>query len=226
MLERKAFKVPDFAVGVQGLDKKIDDFTSDRNCSTVRKWLNSPDPSLNYNKALQQRHQGTGSWFLKSDIFAQWKTRPNSFLWLHGIPGCGKTILSSTIIEDLDKSASSRALLYFDFNDTGTQSLDNMIRSLISQLYHKREDTRKPLDSLFSSCDDGRRQPTTESLCETLQNMFQQVDEVDIVLDALDECRTRKGTRNQGLLSWMKALQELWDHEPPPPCHESPRRRY
>ncbi len=175
----------------------------------VIKWLSPPDSSINYNEALKQRHQGSGLWFLHHGIFTQWKTRPNSFLWLYGIPGCGKTILSSAIVENLDRNISHpRVLLYFyfNFNDTSKQSLESMIRSLISQLYHKRKDTWKHLDSLFSSCDDGRRQPATESLCKILLLMIQQTDEVWIVLDALDECRTRKGTETEGLLSWMKGL--------------------
>jgi hypothetical protein len=37
--------------------------------------------------------------------------------------------------------------------------------------------------------------------------MTQQIDEVWIVLDALDECRTRSGTLTEGgLLSWLKGL--------------------
>ncbi len=172
------------------------------------KWLSPPDSSINYNEALKQRHRGSGLWFLHHGIFTQWKTRPNSFLWLYGIPGCGKTILSSAIIGDLDRNISHSRLLYFyfNFNDTSKQSLESMIRSLISQLYHKREDTRKHLDSLFSSCDNGDRQPPTESLCKSLLLMIQQTDEVWIVLDALDECRTRRGTETEGLLSWMKGL--------------------
>ena len=81
-----------------------------------------------------------------------------------------------------------------------------MVRSLTSQLYHKRKDTRNLLDSLFSSCEDGCRQPTTDSLCTRLLDMIQQVDEVWVVLDALDECHSRKGTRTEGLLSWMEDL--------------------
>jgi hypothetical protein len=36
--------------------------------------------------------------------------------------------------------------------------------------------------------------------------MIEQVKEVWIVLDALDECRTRVGSPTEGLLSWMKDL--------------------
>jgi len=167
------------------------------------RWLVPPDPSINWNKALQQRHAHSGLWFLQGEAFANWKKQPNSLLWLSGIPGCGKTILSSAIIKDLADSQHPGPLLYFYFNfdDTSKQTLENMVRSLISQLWYKREDTRMQLHSLFSSCDDGRQQPNCESLCQCLLNMIRLVDEVWIVLDALDECRTRRGT-----LSWMRDL--------------------
>lgn len=81
-----------------------------------------------------------------------------------------------------------------------------MIRSLISQLYCRWQDTRKHLDSLFSSCNDGSRQPTYELLWKTLLHMIGQAKEVWIVLDALDKCSTKRDPPAEGLLSWMKDL--------------------
>jgi hypothetical protein len=176
----------------------------------IYRWLSPSDPSTNFNKALQQRQEGTGLWILQSSLFTKWHSQQNSFLWLHGIPGCGKTILSSTIIEHLVDTHPDLLLLYFyfDFTDASKQTLDNVIRSLISQLYHKRKDTRKLLDSLFSSCNEGYR-PTSESLCEVFLQMISQAQEIYIVLDALDECRTRKGPLSEGLLTWIESLQDL-----------------
>jgi hypothetical protein len=90
---------------------------------------------------------------------------------------------------------------YFDFTDTDKQTLNNVIRSLISQLYHKRKDTEKLLDSLFTSCNNGRSQPTVESLCKVFLQMIDQAQEIYIVLDALNECRIRKGLQSEGLLA-------------------------
>jgi hypothetical protein len=177
----------------------------------IYRWLSPSDPSTNFNKALQQRQEGTGLWFLQSSQFQKWQTERQSFLWLHGIPGCGKTILSSTIIEHLVDTHRNQLLLYFyfDFTDAGKQALDNVIRSLISQLYEKRKETQKLLDSVFSSCDNGRRQPTSESLCKVFLQMIEEVNEVYMIFDALDECRTRKGPQSEGLLAWIQSLLDL-----------------
>src|SRR5439155_25271684 len=98
---------------VQDAKNAVKDLGYEQRREKIERWLSPPDPSTNYNKALQQRHEGLGLWFLKGDVFAKWKTRQNSFLWLHGIPGCGKTILSSAIIKDLDSKLSSQALYFY-----------------------------------------------------------------------------------------------------------------
>ncbi|ORY67765.1 ankyrin repeat-containing domain protein [Pseudomassariella vexata] len=177
----------------------------------IDKWLSPSHPSTNYNKATDQRHQGSGQWFLQSEAYLAWKKEQNSFLWLHGIPGCGKTILSSTVVEDLERSeACSQTLLYFyfDFTDRDKQSLEDAVRSLISQLYYRKENVRRHLDSLYSSCENGKRQPNIASLRTTLQNMIQQADEVWLVLDALDECPIRSGYPTGGLLPWIHSLRD------------------
>ncbi|KAK1984922.1 LOW QUALITY PROTEIN: pfs domain-containing protein [Colletotrichum cereale] len=178
----------------------------------VMKWLAPPDPSTNDNKALQQHYVGTGQWFLESEEYSRWKTTPKSSLWLHGIPGCGKTILSSTVIKDLGNTKSfSESLLYFyfDFTDTSKQSLEKAIRSLIAQLYHSNLDVQTHLDSLYSSCKIASRQPNIDSLISTFGAMAQQMGEVWIVLDALDECQTRTGPKNEGLLQWVESILNL-----------------
>jgi hypothetical protein len=134
---------------------------------------------------------------MKSDFYADWKTNPNSFLWLHGIPGCGKTILSSTVIEDVHCHCShdhSLAVLYFyfDFNDIEKQQHEKMIRSLILQLSFRCKDTPRGLRSLFSFCRDGDRPPPFDELLAALQKMIREFKGVYIILDALDECKDKE----------------------------------
>lgn len=147
----------------------VDRLSQDGHQQKIYVWLSAPDPSTNYNKALDQRQEGSGQWFLQSSAYSAWKTEQKSFMWLYGIPGCGKTILSSTVIEDMEKRDASQKPLYFyfDFTDNRKQSLENAVRSLIIQLYSKRVDVRRHLDSLYSSCESGKRLPSIKALCKT-----------------------------------------------------------
>ncbi|KAK0289075.1 hypothetical protein LTR35_000450 [Friedmanniomyces endolithicus] len=73
--------------------------------------------------------------------------------------------MSSSIIEDLRTigDSSDRVVLYFffDVNDSAKQSVDKMNRSLVFQLYQHVESTRKHVEQLYSSCNNGREQPST-----------------------------------------------------------------
>jgi hypothetical protein len=54
----------------------------------IIQWLKPPDPSTNYNMALQARHTGTAKWFLdeSGSTFNQWKKKPiGSLFWIHGM---------------------------------------------------------------------------------------------------------------------------------------------
>ncbi len=160
------------------------------------KWLSAPDPSSNHNEACAKRQATTGDWFIQSSNFAKWKEDRNSLLWLHGIPGCGKTILCSTVIEDvLLKSPPALkkavAYFYFDFRNTECQH-GEMIRSLVSQLAAQCTNPPNPLESLYSSCGDGARQPKLSALRQTLQDLAQIFDDTFIIVDALDECKERE----------------------------------
>jgi hypothetical protein len=159
-------------------------------------WLSAPDPSTNYHNAHKQRQADTGLWLLASPKFTEWKERAASRLWLYGNPGCGKTILSSTIIEHLLRHCNNdistvTVYFYFNFNDTQKRDPELMLRSLLYQLLQRSSTISKGVDALFSSCDNGQRQPSLHALLEVTQQVMHQFTYVYIVLDALDECTQR-----------------------------------
>jgi len=168
----------------------------------IERWLDIPDASTNLNKARKERHHGTGAWFLQTEEYIRWKARDYSTLWLHGIAGCGKTVLSSTVIQDLEAGQTgSEAIIlyfYFDFSDARKQSFEKMVRTLAFQLNQRHEACRQRLDELYSSCKGGHEQPQGQVVVAALHDMLEMSGRVTVVLDALDECETRKE-----LLSWL-----------------------
>lgn len=151
---------------------------------------------MNYNKALKERLPESGAWFTESLEAINWRTDPRSFLWIHGIPGCGKTILSSTIIEVIfdhcfNKSSFAVLYFYFDFNDAEKQRPESMLRSLIIQLSLQCTNVPQALESLYATSTNGLRQPTYDSLLATLHQMIGIFRETYLIVDALDEASNR-----------------------------------
>ena len=178
---------------VVNIDRGVAELCVSGKREQIHRWLSAPDPSSNYNKALKDRHRSTGEWFLRSETYSNWLSKRSSLLWLYGIPGCGKTILSSSIIQQTVEYCRSRnntivLYFYFDFNDTMKRQHEPMLRSLISQL--SLHHASKPLEALYSSCGNGQQQPTFDALLETFHQMLT-VFEAFVVLDALDECEQR-----------------------------------
>jgi hypothetical protein len=168
-------------------------FILDQETKDILKWLKTSDPSTNHTSARRKHEPTTGTWFLQSTPFKTWKSAPKSLLWLHGIPGAGKTVLCSTIIEDVMNLSGSRrqfVYFYFDFNDPQKKTVNGMLCSLILQLCvaPKREHLPPEVKELFSHCQEGNRQPNFESLRKTFSALTSSSSQTCIVMDALDEC--------------------------------------
>ncbi|KAF7979136.1 hypothetical protein HWV62_43369 [Athelia sp. TMB] len=177
--------------------------------SAIHVWMKSPDISPNYNAARKKHQAGTGSWFLNGSQFSEWK-RSGSVLWLYGGPGCGKTILCSSVIEKVivlcRESASAQGYAYFFFDGTRAQSetsnYDQLIRSIITQLSDRCDDQIPDvLVDMYNQCDQGHRQPLESQLETTLARILKSFESTYIIIDSLDEC-----IEKTDLLKWIQSV--------------------
>lgn len=164
-------------------------------------WLKAPDATLNHNAACAKRHLGTGAWFVQSSRFKTWLTKGNSFLWLNGFAGSGKSVLASTAIQFAFRHRRSDpsigiAFFYFTFNDESKQDESAMLRALLVQLSGQLRDGHSDLTRLHDSFKPG--QPTSSVLTDYLRRLIQRFRHVYIILDALDEI-PRNGAREDVL---------------------------
>ncbi|KAI3546751.1 pfs domain-containing protein [Colletotrichum abscissum] len=185
--------------------RKVEQLTAGDRSGKIHSWLSAPDPSIDHNKASNLHQDGTGQWFLDTNEYLYWKTNPGSSLWLYGGPGCGKTILSSTIVRDLQNSTSICLYFYFTFTNTEKQLLDGAIRSLIEQLHCQSKAAQEYLDSVFESRGASSAQPDNDSLCSWFNAMLEVADALD-ERDLLGECQQGQALKNKGLLQWIKTL--------------------
>ena len=98
----------------------------------ILKWLSTVDPSIDLNKAEKTHKPGTGEWLFGSQEYFQWVYGNTPSMWLYefvsqsharrdlaydiSTAGSGKTIITSTIISELNQLRGHRGLAYFFFN--------------------------------------------------------------------------------------------------------------
>ena len=163
-------------------------------------WITPPDTAMDHDAACRKREPGTGQWFLDSEQYLAWRvgeSNDSRHLWLYGQAGCGKTVLSSAIVEDLrqwcaQKPRSCLGFFYFNFADRTKQTYISMLRALLAQLLHGRPVSESVETIYESNCTSS----TTTTVLETLlDEVLRDLSEIYIVVDALDECPDEPGSR-------------------------------
>ncbi|KAF8492973.1 hypothetical protein F5888DRAFT_857262 [Russula emetica] len=182
----------------------------------LRKWLSPPDPSTNHNIACGAHLKGTATWFLQGSTFEKWQSS-SSLLWIHGKPGSGKSVLCSTIIQDIEAmqeaGQASMGYFYFYFRDTSKQHRHDLLTSLLFQLSARSIPRCDILSRLHAVHDGGARQPTDQELTKCLKKMFTLPDQrpIYLIIDALDESPDTSGipSPREEVLQLITELVEL-----------------
>ena len=160
---------------------------------------------------VSRRQKGTGEWLLRSTQYTEWCTSTQRTLLCPGIPGAGKTMMSSIVVDDLWKRFDQHpecvvSYVYCSYNRRHEQTLVNLIASLVRQLLQERSDLPDHFQSLHRRHVDKNTRPSVEELRTLLHATTETYSNVFIVVDALDECTNVDGTRDL-LLSELFLLQ-------------------
>lgn len=178
--------------------------------SEIRAWLNAPDATFNFTEACAKKHPGTGTWFVNGTEFTSWLEEPNSFLWLKGFAGCGKTVLSSTAIQHtLRHRRSNRCIglcfFFFSFNDDSKQDASAMLRALILQLSDQLDYVPSALQRIYDLRKKHNIPPSTADLLRCFRQILHLFQNVYVILDALDE--SPRETSRFDLLETLKEIR-------------------
>lgn len=160
----------------------------------VLDWIQPYDPRQNHEMSLRLRHPGTGLWLIESNEFKSWLTSSRTRLWCYGIPGAGKTVLASSIIQDaLGRSCPNMAVAFFycDYKNAATQDPRNILGSLGYQLALQDEQSFEKLQVFYKKHNSANRSSlgsSLEGLRDLLIEMASNFDNAMVIVDALDEC--------------------------------------
>ncbi|CAM1511169.1 Fc.00g086820.m01.CDS01 [Cosmosporella sp. VM-42] len=170
-----------------------------RETSEMLTWLAPVNAEEMLKKATKNKIPGTGRWFL-DHAFSSWlepKDVKQPFMWINGKSGSGKTVLFSTIVDEL-QSLCSTALSTSAFgyhccslDDASSQQISNIFGSAFAQvgaarpeiLHHiapyKRSDTSLGLVR--------QNNLTIQQIHEIIAHILQSYDRLYILVDALNE---------------------------------------
>ncbi|KAH0538836.1 hypothetical protein FGG08_004612 [Glutinoglossum americanum] len=143
----------------------------------------------------RERVTGTCDWFTDNDLFKQWNLptqnhcRTTGFLYVTADPGCGKSVLSRYLIDQILPD-DERTVCYFFFKDDFEDQKSSL--SALCTLLHQLFDLRPHLltDDVLSK-HGARGEEFVKSFSELWKTFITAAlhQETICVLDALDECR-------------------------------------
>ena len=152
------------------------------------------DCRSNHGMSRKLRSPGTGLWLTEGQDFKKWLETKNARLWLYGIPGAGKTVLASSVIEEALRTSNSStavAYSYCDYKDTTTQDLSNILCSLAQQFAKQDEESFAKLREFYETYNPEHQRGfkyDSEALLGLLRAVTMPFDCAMIIVDGLDEC--------------------------------------
>ncbi|KAH0042265.1 purine and uridine phosphorylase, partial [Aureobasidium melanogenum] len=175
----------------QHLEKEASRYQNEehRNCHQVFK-TSTYEHFKNINPG---RVKETCRWALNHPQYQRWnESDTNDLLWISADPGCGKSVLSKSLVDEILMSdTAGSTVCYFFFKDNDEQnSLATCLCALLHQLFQHQPHLLQHAVPAWNS-DGSKLQQETDKLWRTLLAATSDAaaHNTICVLDALDECK-------------------------------------
>ncbi|KAH6906766.1 hypothetical protein BKA70DRAFT_1150947, partial [Coprinopsis sp. MPI-PUGE-AT-0042] len=152
-----------------------------------------------YYDMLSKATVGTGMWLVKGDKFRLW-LEPNGnikIFWGSGIPGAGKTILASIVIEHLEALCKDAHIkicvcyVYLRYSDHSELSVRDVLEILVMQTLERHSECLALVEETYARHLRERTDPTEPQLLALLHQLVKGMAVTFYILDALDEAPTK-----------------------------------
>ena len=178
-------------------------------------WLSPVNPAWKLQNFRQERQRGTGIWLFDLSEMTEWLEDPNAALWVYGIPGAGKTILSTLVVDEVLNCKRSEtvgtAYFYVRHDDTDSHKPRNVIGSLIAQLARQNPSALADVIQLHAQHNDNKSlatAPEENELNEQLIELTRHFTNTYIVMDGLDECGPAFDADRKRLIDFVAGLHD------------------
>jgi len=193
--------------GVDQLNRHQDD----QEHRTILNWLTSTDYAPQQSDFIARRQEGTGQWFLESNEFQQWLNTSEQTLFCPGIPGAGKTVILSIVVDHLNAKFEKDtgvgvAYIYCSYQLQQNQKPEDLLSNLLKQLARKKPVMPTDVKNLDECHRTKGTRPSWKDIVNVLRSTIQLYSRVFIIIDALDEYHVSNEELNK-LLSEVFRLQ-------------------
>ncbi|KAN0129585.1 hypothetical protein V8E53_012581 [Lactarius tabidus] len=165
-------------------------------------------------KVIEEAMERLNELSARGSTFNQWKMM-GTLLWIHGKPGSGKTVLCSTIIEDIKRMQEAgtalMACFYFDYKEPEKCNLRDLLSSILLQLGNQSDPCWEILSQLYALHGNGWERPSETALTQCLKDMLKAAKRMPtyIIVDALDECSNTAASTSSPRNPVLDLLQDL-----------------
>lgn len=155
---------------------------------------------------LDRRQEGTGKWLLESPEFEAWVFGDRRTLFCPGMPGAGKTMLSSIVIEHLKRRFEGDSLvgvsfMFCNFRQHDEQTPRDLLASMLKQLYCT---TTTECGVVEKTYEYEMSSASRQDIMHCLQAVVLQFNIVYVVIDALDELDDNRNMLLEAILNLQK----------------------
>ena len=138
------------------------------------------------------RVDGTCMWVLSHPQYRQWFAKAHDdLLWISADPGCGKSVLAKSLVDNELRNTDSHTMCYFFFKDNEEQdNITTALCALLHQLFTHRPQLIRHAVPAWEKTGDKLTKEAPELWRTFLAaTRDDEAHDVTCVLDALDECR-------------------------------------
>ncbi|KAI5918949.1 hypothetical protein F4810DRAFT_714926 [Camillea tinctor] len=200
----------------------------DTNFDRIGKWLSPPIFTDSLDRARRLRQPETTTWIFEEPRYQDWLKNqlhrvegPHKFgsnvLWVCGNPGAGKTVLASSIVDNLDRAFSTEGnrvrdvfYYFFEHKSTSNNSARSAYQSILAQVLSKHREDEEIMDKFSfmaygSELNQGQNEASESILLDLLRLVLS--DSSILILDGIDECQDSE--------HFVASLVKIWNTHSP-----------